>query len=134
MAITLTREERTRALEAKKKAVINGTCRVFNNWNKFAGVTKEEFVSALEWLHDDPMTDGKLTRELGCTMPANAGILEDKRETWGDMPEHAPGVDGLHRLTRVYYADGTFRAFADENGRTWSHTNGNVSISCIDRI
>lgn len=133
MAITLTREELTRALEAKKKAVLDGKSRVFENWHTFAGVTRDDFLAALEWLHADPMPDGRLTRELGCTMPANAGIPADKRELWGDMPEHAPGVDGLHLLTRTYYADGTFRAYVDENGRTWSHANGNVSISGVDR-
>lgn len=134
MAYILTAEERTRILEAKKKAVVEGKSRIFENWAKYAGISADDFIAALEWLHDDPMTDGKLTRELGCTMPANAGIPADKLAMWGEEPEHAPGVDGLHRLTRSYYADGTFAGFYDDNGRIWGGLQENVSISCIDKI
>lgn len=134
MAITLTREQLQRNLESKRKLVLDGKSRIFSNWQHYAGITAEDFIAALEWLHDDPMTDGRLTRELGCTMPANAGIPADKLAMWGDMPEHAPGVDGLHRLTRSYYADGTFQGFFDENGHRWGGLHGDVSISCIDNI
>lgn len=134
MAYMITAEERTRILEAKKKAVMEGKSRIFENWHKHAGISAEDFISALEWLHDDPMTDGKLTREIGCTMPANAGIPDEKKEMWGEMDEHAPGVDGLHRLSRVYYEDGAFAGFFDENGVRWGGIQGDASISCIDKI
>lgn len=134
MAYILTAEERSRILEGKKKAVAEGKSRIFVNWNRFAGITQADFLAALEWLHDDPMTDGKLTRELGCTMPANAGIPADKLELWGGSEEHTPGVDGLHYLTRRYYEDGSFQGFYDEQNRQWGGIQGNVSISCIDKI
>lgn len=134
MAHILTSEGLARILEAKKKAVVEGKSQVFENWHKFAGISAEEFIAALEWLHEDPMTDGKLTRELGCTMPANAGIPTDKIATWGEIDEHAPGVDGLHRLTRVYYEDNSFAGLYDENGHIWGGTAGSASISCIDKI
>lgn len=134
MASIITAADRARTLEAKKKAVEEGKSRIFANWQKFAGITKEEFIDALEWLHDDPMPDGKLTRELGCTMPANAGIPADKIAMWGESEEHAPGVDGLHRLSRHYHDDGSFAGFADEHGRSWGGIQGCASISCIDKI
>ena len=57
-------------LEVGTKKVNEGTSEVFNNWNKSAGVTKEEFIKALEWLDADPMVTVKgverLSREVGC--------------------------------------------------------------------
>ena len=134
MAYVYTAEEKARMLEGKKKAVLEGRSEVFNNWHQFAGISAAEFIAGLEWLHEDPMTDGKLTRELGCTMPANGGFRKEDLERWGGFPEHAPGVDGLHRLSRHYYADGSFQGFFDEKDCLWGGTYINASINIADRI
>ena len=95
--------------EIKEKIVREGKSRIFSNWSKTAGITMEAFLDGLRWLCEDPMPEGRMTRELGCKVK-----------------------DGLHRLARRYYEDGSFAGFYDsESGRIWS---GNVSISCKDRI
>lgn len=48
MTHILTSEELARILEAKKRAVMEGKSYVFENWHKFAGISAEEFIAALE--------------------------------------------------------------------------------------
>lgn len=51
--------------EIKKKIVLSGGSRIFNNWAAHSTITLDEFVSALEWVCADPMDDnGKMTREI----------------------------------------------------------------------
>lgn len=54
-----------------EKKVKNGECKVFNNWNKFTGITEDEFLKGIKWLCEDPMIDlengaTRATRELAC--------------------------------------------------------------------
>lgn len=51
--------------EIKKKIVLSGESRIFNDWVAHSSITQDEFLSALEWLCDDPLDDkGRLTREI----------------------------------------------------------------------
>lgn len=51
--------------EIKKKIVLSGSSRIFNNWSAHSTITQEDFLSALEWLCNDPKDDkGRLTREI----------------------------------------------------------------------
>lgn len=68
----MTREQKIarnhRTLAAKKKIVLAGNSRVFNNWQKatHGKLTVETFFAGLEWLAEDPLDEkGRTTRELG---------------------------------------------------------------------
>ena len=68
----LTREEKValnrRNLDVKKKIVLAGNSRIFNNWQKatHGKLTIETFFAGLEWLAEDPLDEkGRTTRELG---------------------------------------------------------------------
>ena len=68
----LTREEKValnrRNLDVKKKIVLAGSSRIFNNWQKatHGKLTIETFFAGLEWLAEDPLDEkGRTTRELG---------------------------------------------------------------------
>lgn len=51
--------------EAKKKIVLSGTSRIFNDWAEHSTITQKDFLAALEWLCKDPLDDkGRLTREI----------------------------------------------------------------------
>ena len=92
--------------EIKKKIVLAGGSRIFNNWKAHSNITQEGFLRELKWLCEDPMDSiGRLTRQLGC---------DEKR--------------GLVRLRRN---NGEITVFYEEDGWIW---NGPVSISAFDRI
>lgn len=98
--------------EIKVKIVRNGGSRVFENWSSFSGISMEDFIEGLRWLCGDPMTNGRLTRELGC-----------KR-----------GDSKLHRLKRVYNDFDGIAYFYDEDGCRWGGAQDYASISAKDRI
>lgn len=51
--------------ETKKKIVLAGDSRIFNDWAAHSTITTDEFISALKWLCEDSMDEnGKLTREI----------------------------------------------------------------------
>ena len=51
--------------EIKKKIVLSGSSRIFENWAAHSTITQDDFLAALEWLCSDPMDDkGRLTREI----------------------------------------------------------------------
>lgn len=120
--------------EIKEKIVRNGDSKVFKNWQENSNITMEDFLDGLRWLCDDPMTDGKLTRELGCIRRADSGWSDKDREILNPIEPHNPGVDRIYRLTRVYWQDGSFRGFVDETGHTWGGSTECASISARDRI
>lgn len=96
--------------EVKKRIVESGNSQVFNNWHENAGVSKEDFLTGLKWLCEDPEPDGRMSRELGCQRDGT-----------------------LVRLTRKYYDNGDFAGFYDMSKtgyRLWS----GVSISVRDHI
>lgn len=67
-----------------KKYVLRGKCELFEEWNAYTGVTKEDFLQGLDWLFEDTEPE-KPIRELVCTHDGK-----------------------LHHYRRVYYEDGTF--------------------------
>lgn len=118
--------------EIKEKIVRAGESRIFNNWHENADIEMDDFIEGLRWLCDDPMPNGRLTRELGCIRRADSGMTDEQRASWyvGPMPN---GVVRLYRLRRVYGKDGHC-AFYDESGHLWGHTAACASISARDRV
>lgn len=53
-----TKERLNSKLNNWKKAVDNGTSKLFFEWNAYTGCSKEDFIKELEWLFNDPQ-DGK---------------------------------------------------------------------------
>lgn len=52
--------------EIKKKIVLAGNSRIFNNWKEHSSITVENFIDALEWLCEDQFDEyGRTTREIG---------------------------------------------------------------------
>lgn len=51
----------------EKAALIHeGKSRIFQNWHEHAGITQEEFLKGLEWLHDNPFYEnGRRRKALG---------------------------------------------------------------------
>lgn len=51
--------------EIKKKIVITGNSRIFNDWAAHSTITMDDFISALQWVCEDALDEnGKLTREI----------------------------------------------------------------------
>lgn len=51
--------------EVKKKIVLSGNSRVFNDWAAHSTITIDDFISALHWVCEDVLDEnGKLTREI----------------------------------------------------------------------
>ena len=117
----------------KEKIVKSGNSRVFNAWHESADITMEAFLDGLRWLCDDPMPDGRLTRELGCIRKAGAGMTPEQIEQFG-IPEQREGVARLYRLTRAYDKNGKFLGFYDETGHIWGHSADCASLSARDRV
>lgn len=118
--------------EIKERIVRAGNSRVFASWHENAGIGMEDFLDGLRWLCEDPMPDGRPTRELGCIRRADAGMTDEQRAIWYTGPK-AEGVVRLYRLSRAYDEDGRC-AFYDESGHLWGHTAECASISANDRV
>ena len=99
--------------EIKKKIVLSGGSKIFQNWHDHAGISMDAFINGLEWLCGDPLNEREqMTRELGCMVRIDNGELV--------------------RLIRVYYKNGDFAGFYRDDTKTlWE---GHVSISVRDRI
>lgn len=51
--------------EVKKKIVLSGNSRIFNDWAAHSTITMDDFISALQWVCEDALDEnGKLTREI----------------------------------------------------------------------
>lgn len=51
--------------ETKKKIVLAGNSRIFNDWAAHSTITMDDFISALQWVCEDALDEnGKLTREI----------------------------------------------------------------------
>ena len=51
--------------EIKKKIVITGNSRIFNDWAAHSTITMDDFILALQWVCEDALDEnGKLTREI----------------------------------------------------------------------
>jgi hypothetical protein len=97
--------------------VKSGKSEVFKNWQKFAAITEEDFISGITWLWEDPARkSGTMTRELGCDV---------KR--------------GIVRLRRITDKSGLV-SFYDEGGdlwTSWAEAGGadqRTSLSPRDRL
>ena len=42
--------ENNHFFETKKKTVLAGESRIFNNWREHSTITREDFLEALEWV------------------------------------------------------------------------------------
>jgi len=118
-----------RAYAAKEKIVKAGASRILKDWAR-GGLTEEAFLEGLRWLCDDPLPEGRLTRELGYELlnPSESAAFP------GEEPEEPPR-GALVKLRRRYYADGSFEGFwREDTGARWYTGNGNASISCEDHI
>lgn len=43
------------SFETKKKIVLAGNSRIFNDWAAHSTITMDEFISALQWLCEDAL-------------------------------------------------------------------------------
>lgn len=51
--------------EIKRKIVLAGNSRIFNDWVAHSTITMDDFISALQWVCEDALDEsGKLTREI----------------------------------------------------------------------
>ena len=52
--------------EIKKKIVLAGDSKIFNNWKEHSSITIEDFLEALEWVCNDPFDNrNRRTRYIG---------------------------------------------------------------------
>lgn len=86
-----TKERLNSKLNNWKKAVDNGTSKLFFEWNAYTGCSKEDFIKELEWLFNDPQ-DGNTTVHSPY-----------RRETYC----YPDGT--FHRFIRIYEEDGSVR-------------------------
>ena len=82
-AITINKNRRDEKFGLEKKLSIleNGKSKVFEKWEKYGLITKEEFKEALIWLCNDPLSDRfDLTRQisLDITLDMRNKILDEK--------------------------------------------------------
>lgn len=103
--------------EIAKSNIENGTSKIFENWNEYAGISAADFLTALEWLYQDPALElnergfrkSRLTRQVACSK---------KR--------------GLIKLRRAHDTNGDFIGFYElDTNRRWM---GHISISAEDKI
>lgn len=89
-------------LEIGVTKVNEGISEIFNNWSEYAGITKEDFIKALEWLEADPMVTVKgverLSREVGCSQ--KGGLVYGKR-TYRENGEFNAIYPVDEKLTRL---------------------------------
>lgn len=128
--------------EKKAQMVKAGGSKIFKQWSELVPeLTEEDFITALEWVCDDPRGGeerGKLTREIGLT---KSGIVKLTRTgSW---------VTSFYRLdTKELWAGETFKApcekhtkdparakqmgLVDEDGMIELHAQ--ISLSAEDRV
>ena len=96
--------------DIKKRIVEAGKSSVLTRWQTFCpALTKEEFLENLKWLCEDPGVEVggqmKMSRELGLT------------------------PDGIIRVNRTYYEDGSFCGFY-ANRKLWN--GAYFTVPCPD--
>ena len=118
--------------EIKKRIVLSGNSRIFNDWSEHSSITMEEFIEALEWVCNDPLNgQGKMTREIGLSPTGIVKLFRANRE------------DGLC----FFYKDGELwggevftRKPTTEKEKKFCDDNGLLSelhkicISCKDKV
>lgn len=52
----------------KREIVLSGNSQILKNWTELTGISADEFLEALEWVCNDPLTEwGRITRKIGLT-------------------------------------------------------------------
>jgi hypothetical protein len=113
------------SFETKKKIVLAGNSRIFNDWAAHSTITMDEFISALQWLCEDELDkNGKITREIAL---APDRIVKLRRVNDG------LGMTAFYKYPRDNGGDG-------ELGSLWSGEKfpdgfvRKISLSVKDRI
>ena len=116
----------------KKKLIEENHSKVFENWSEHSTITKEDFITALEWLCNDPLTaDGRVTREIGLTP---TGIVKLARKY------NTEGLSALYENGKLWSGEIFIRPCENEHERTFSFDGKNIkerheiSISCREQI
>lgn len=116
----------------KKKLVEEGHSKIFKEWSKYSTITKEDFIKALEWVCNDPLTeDGKVTREIGLT-PTNIVKLT---RVYNDL-----GLSSLYKDGEWWNGEIFTMPCENEHEKMFSYDGKNVeatykvSISCRNFI
>lgn len=139
--ITEDMREKRFNLKHKTAQVKAGESRVYENWKEWGLVTEDEFIDALTWLCDDPLTeDGRLTRELG--MIETEDMWKKQMMSRPNGHKFASSYDEsnlkgeLVKLKRVYDERGNFIGFyrIDTGLHFGGSGSSRVSISPMDRI
>ena len=99
--------EKQRMYEVKERIVKSGTSKVFDDWAVHEGITMEQFLDGLRWICDDPCTDGRVTRDIGC--------------------KHGKVV----KITRAFDSCGGVELYG-EDGRSWNRQY--PAINCREKI
>lgn len=73
--------------DIKKKLVLEGNSRIFNDWAEQSTITAEEFLENLEWVCDDPMQKIKLMKAYGALKDRVACSSTITAETFAEFLE-----------------------------------------------
>lgn len=121
------KERNERQLGIKLKIVKSGNSNVFNEWNKYCGITEDEFINALEWLADDPRTPlGNPTREIG-VVPTDDG----RNKIYGDKFPHKKSMfpyDENKIKTEIKKLEMTYTTKYDDEGNAHEEYWGSFDI------
>lgn len=143
----MTREQKIarnhRTLAAKKKAVLAGNSRIFENWKKatHGKLTVETFFAGLEWLAEDPLDEkGRTTRELG--LEGDGSVIHIKRCFEGREEivsyRYAEDYDDKRRKDYLWWGSSfTWEASPDEKtfwGKDICSQLSKISINVEDYI
>lgn len=128
-------------LETKIKVIKAGASKVFQSWQEWGLITEDEFIDALTWLCDDPLTeDGRLTRELGMIetedMRKKQMMARPNGHKFASSYDESKLKGELVKLKRVYDERGNFVGFyrIDTGLHFGGSGSSRVSISPMDRI
>lgn len=116
--------------EAKEKIVNAGESKILKNWMEHSTITAQDFLTALEWVCNDPLDDkGRMTREIGLTP---TGIVKL------DRVYNASGVCGFYHNGKLWDGEWFERPASNNKesqfyGATLTERH-KISLSCKDRV
>lgn len=132
-------------LTTKKKIVLAGNSRIFENWQKatHGKLTVETFFAGLEWLAEDPLDEqGRTTRELG--LEGDGSVIHINRCFEGSgfneivTYRYAEDYDAKRRKDYIWWGSSfTWEASPDEKafwGKDICSQLSKISINAADRI
>lgn len=130
--------------ETKKRLILEDKSEVFKNWAEHSNITKDDFISSLEWVCDDPLDEmGRMTREVGLTPE---GIIKLNRTyTTTNIDAYGQPVDWLvafyRQDTKELWGGEMFtRKPTNEHEKMFVNDDGlieemhKISLNCKDRI